>query len=784
MKSIKLSDYFRIVKPQYVYLRLKPNNSIRNNTTHKIAKSISSLYRNIIDNIRIEEQKLIKVFGKEFMFGTKYRFEVNSKVSYYVYIEKKRVEFYFIVPIQYLSVIKEKISDSWSGITIEESKTLPSFSEDAAKYQMVYKKEDGLSLSTDRRNNDLLHSNLNIIDVLEENDRVGIFYNFIPTSQFSWPSIYKSTLSKRKNGVPVDRDKFGMTYAIKWMVGQIHSIVNSISDAFIGASSTKREEANVSLLERALERMNGSKKINDCTLKKSTATVLNTQIVILSESTEGLRKRNNARSLAQSFDTISADNSLIAKPHRKSFNFTDLSIGAEINKIGDEECQNFIALPGRDVLEKYDCIDRIETKETSVPEDLQKGTLGIGVNTFRGHEQPAYLSTDTEFKQLTLVLIGPTRAGKTTLMGNLSNDALKAGECVVIFDYIGKCELSTEISALFPPEQVLNIECGDFKKIQGIGYNEVGFSEDTDTQYDNAKKQTTQLCTLVNSINTDDSNLSARMDRYLQCASLVVFITGGPIRDVFAVLQDHNIRRSYVDRVPKEQYENMEEYLKSLSELNEFSKDGQQIIGTKTHLISGIIDRLNKLKNNTFMEKMLKKDTSENIDLVDELQKNQLICLKMPEVMFSTDGERDVYTTYWITKLWLALQIRKAKLANRKDLTKVNLIVDELYQVENTQKFLTDKISRLAKFGLKPIISCHYLNQIKYIREELRSANASYMLISGCDKKNFTELSSELYPFEEEDLLKLPRYHSMNLVKNKDGYARFITKLPKPISSN
>jgi hypothetical protein len=94
---------------------------------------------------------------------------------------------------------------------------------------------------------------------------------------------------------------------------------------------------------------------------------------------------------------------------------------------------------------------------------------------------------------------------------------------------------------------------------------------------------------------------------------------------------------------------------------------------------------------------------------------------------------------------------------------------------------MRSKISQYAKFGLKPIISAHYLNQIRHIREELRSANASYMLISGCDKKNYEELKSELYPYQEEDLLKLPRYHSLNLIKNKDGYARFITKLPKPI---
>lgn len=87
----------------------------------------------------------------------------------------------------------------------------------------------------------------------------------------------------------------------------------------------------------------------------------------------------------------------------------------------------------------------------------------------------------------------------------------------------------------------------------------------------------------------------------------------------------------------------------------------------------------------------------------------------------------------------------------------------------------------MAKFSGKMIISCHYLGQIGIIRNELKAANASYMLISGCNKDNFNELKDELYPYTIEDLLNLKRYHSLNLIKINDGYAKFITRLPKPI---
>ncbi|WP_366160521.1 hypothetical protein ABXS71_16705 [Bacillus infantis] len=712
--------------------------------------------------------------------GTQYSVQLQSKVSFFVYIEKKKVEFYFIIPKHHFSFIKEKIMDVWNSITVLEVETIPGFSEVALKYQMNYVKEDGLSLSTDRRNSDLLHSKLNVVDVMEEGDKAGIFYNFLPTSHFTWRSSYEATLRKVKKNIPVDRNKMGLTYVIKLTFGLLASIVDDIGEALGGENKHKNTNKGMEVFEKTLEWMNGGRSISESTRRKANAAILETQIAVISESSNAIRRRNTARSLAQSFETVADDNRLTFK-RLKSFQYDDYKIKADTNKVGDEEAQNFLALAGRDILEKYNFIDKVETLETEVPEDLRYGDMRIGTSTFRGHRQEAFLSTDNEFKYLSLILIGPNRAGKSTLMGNLAHDAVGKGECTILFDFIGNCELSEEVAACFPKDKVLNVECNDFEKLQGLGYNEVEVSQDPFIQYDNAKKQTTQLLTLINSINAADTHLSPKMERYLTSAALIVFILGGSIRDVFQVLQSHVERHQFLGKVPANQQDNLWESKMALLELDELSKEGL-VQGTKLNLIVGIIDRLNKLKSNTFMELMLKKSSAENFNLIEEMQKSQLICFKMPEHMFTTDNEKDIYTTYWMTKIWMALQMRKMKYkGSRNSMTKVNLLIDELYQVENTEKFLTSKLSRLPKFNIKPILSCHYLNQIKTIRPELRSASASYMLVAGCDKENFKELQEELRPFELEDLMQLKRFHSLNLIKTKDGYGRFITKLPGPI---
>jgi hypothetical protein len=61
MKGIKLSDYFKIIHPEYVYLKFTPNNSIENKNTDRIAKSISTIFKGVSRHLKVEEGKFIKL---------------------------------------------------------------------------------------------------------------------------------------------------------------------------------------------------------------------------------------------------------------------------------------------------------------------------------------------------------------------------------------------------------------------------------------------------------------------------------------------------------------------------------------------------------------------------------------------------------------------------------------------------------------------------------------------------------------------------------------------------
>jgi hypothetical protein len=757
MKSITVSRYFEIIHPEYVYLRLIPLKSIRNYDSDKIVLAIASMYQNILQRIRRQ--------------NSKYFFHVAPRVSYYIYIEKNRVEFFFIVPKDYLTLIKDKIVDTWHGITIQAVVAVPTLPPEATRYFLTYRKEDALSLAADHRSNVLLTSLMSTIDIMEDGDKVALMYNFSPCDQQTWRSAYDRTIDKIKQGLPIDRDKAGVGFALRMLSVALTKLSDFMTDVFMdftGDSDSK--------IKTALEPV----VVMPATRTKRDARVVKAQIVALSSSPDRNRERNNVVALGEAYRSISADNELVY--HRIPMTIKTLTEpyrGADTLKMTAAECSNFVALPGRELLERYNVVERIDVLESEVPAELRQGAVCIGSNTYRGRNQPAYLTTDKEYQHLALVIAGPTRAGKTTLISNISNGSLNAQQCVIIFDFCGNCELSSELAALFPNNRLV-IDCADFSHLQGLGYNEANPDEpDLFLRYRNAKIQAVQLLTLINCIMDEKSDLSPKMDRYLECASIVAFMSGGSIRDVFQILLSHIVRHKFIDSAPPEQTDNLAEYVGGLEELDEIDKKDRTVTGTKgSPAISGIIDRINRLKQNTYLELMLKKGCCGNFNLVEEMQKPQLICLRMPDHMFSSEKEKDIYSSYWMTKIWLALQIRKRDHEVR---TNVNIVVDELYQVPSCQDFIRSKLSQMAKFSAKMIISCHYLGQIKIIRNELKAANSSYILISGSDKDNFEELKQELAPYEVEDVIGLKRYHALCCLKYEDGYAKFVVKMPPPI---
>lgn len=764
MKTMPLSKYFELVNPTYTYIQIIPHRSIRNYNSSNIAKAISHTYKAINKRIKKEKKKIF--------------IETNFKISYIIDIEKTNANFYFLVPTVFKHNILEKISEIWSKATVKEVETIPKFSEEAETYSLSYKKHDALSLNVDKKSNEPLNSILYVMDNMKDKeDRLRIAYNFMPVSQIGWKERYEEMEYKFKNNKPLEKKITSFEYVLKTILGTVFSTLDCILEVLDDFSGGNSKDNKENLYQSVMSILGQQNILSNSTKRKKEATIIDTQIAVISDSTDTIRKENNALSVCQAYNILAEDNELIYKKVKTNINIEDYDFKTDISMCSSDECQNFIQIPADNLLKDFN-INYIETTETQIPKELQSGTWCIGLNTHKGINTKGYLSTDKDFRNLPLCTVAPNRAGKTTLLKSLANDSINNNECSILFDFCGECEFSNDVSSIINNNKVLNIDCSDSSKLQGLGFNEIQPKDNSIFEiYKSAKMKTSMLTNFINSINLDNE-LEPRMNRYLKASSLVVFISDGSINDVFDVLQDHKARGSFIKNIPHNQLDNMHEYILALNELDDWSKTKEpEIIGSKISYVQSILNRLDIIKSNSYMELMLKKDCINNIDLVNEIQKNQLICIKMPETMFSTDIEKDVYCTYWINKIWGALQQRHSIL-KESERTKVNIFVDELYQVPCCQTFLKTKLNQIAKKTAKIIISAHSLQQINYIRPELKNASTSYMLLAGCGKDVFKELKEELDPYELDDLLNLKRYHSLNLIKTSDGYARFITKLP------
>lgn len=762
MKSIKLSDYYKIIKPVYRYIKITTHKSIRNYNTTNIAKTVANTYKSLDKCIRRESKKLI--------------IESSFKISYVIDICKDDAEFYFIVPEYYLNQMLNKIREIWSKATVELVDNIKPLSPTASTYSLFYSKDDALSLDVDKKSNEPLNQILVVKDNMLDDDRVTLLYNFTPVN-IDWSSRYDNTMVRIKEGKSID--KMNLTsnkYIFKLiceLIANLANIVLKVADDFLGV---KKEHTGTSTPKE-------EKQLSTQSKQKKSATIIKTQIAVISYSQEKSRQEKNAVSVCNAFNCIDGDNQLVYRKERASkvaVNLESPTYNIPSNYCSTDEIKNFIQLPGRNLVEEHK-IEYIKTQETVVPTELREGKKCLGTTTYKGNHQKAYIEDDYNMGNLPLVPIGAQGAGKTTLMANYCHDSIQNGEGVVVIDFIKNCELSKAIEEVVPRDKIVVVDLGDEKSIQGIGYNEISIDSNLTTfqKLKLANMQSQQIMNFIDSISIGDP-LSSRMRRPLNAAATLVFVQGyNSIKNVVECLENYKKRADYIKSLPKEFYEQLEDEISTLEELDEKDKSGA-VVGTKSSKIEHILDRIGMIREDFLLKYMYNKNLAENINLVDCMQQGKVVLIKMREDDFPTKMAKNILVTYWISKVWLASQLR-GRLSEKP--LRCNVVVDEVFQAPTTMKTLEYILPQSRKFGSKFVFSTQYLRQLDSIADVLEASGSSYMLLKGALEDDFNHLKNKIKGYEYEDLRDMEQYSSLNLIYYSKGYSSFITKLPPPIKS-
>lgn len=785
-ESIKISDYFEIIHPKYSVLQITPDVGNRNYNTELIAKTIANMYRMPYQNIRKEIKKK----------GFKITYRLPVKASFEINITKDDCTFYMIVPRLYKNLFIEKCTEVWKRVTVNEVDIIPIRNEELNEmlnYQLYYEKESPLSLRVNKKTNDPLNNILSVMNIMEQDDNIDLFYNFIPINQSRWKGIYKQTMRKIKSGFPIENEKYNLIFFLKCLgIGTIKIIdfaFDLLSEILGDSTSVRYEEIAITMIDKLSQ-------LSAITKKKEDLIVIDTQLIVSSKSKDSIRQQNNAYAVLESYKCLSEDNSLKYKKvnNKTKFNAFDYKLkGITTNRMSTLECNNLIQIPGRELLQKHRINTKVDVLENPIPEELTKGYVYLGSANYKGKKYDAYMRDEYNFGNLALLLLSPQGGGKTTLIANMCKNANDRHESVIVLDYIKNCELSNTVKRSVRQRDIIELDLSRKECFQGLGFNEVrvcGKDEFEILKCANMKAE--QTMAFIDAINTDGLPLTSKMRRFLSAAANLVYIHDNTsIGDVISCLQDFRERHRYIDYVSNLSADGqnyVKDIVNTLIELDEIKEErdkktkeviSKEVVGTKESKIDGILDRVNLIQENIYLKYMFNMKCDNNVDFIKAMDEGKIVLIKMPEDSFNNEMVKNVLVTFFTSKIVLATKLRGALYEKPSRCT---VFYDELSQAPTAESVIYSVLSQLRKFGTKIVISAHYMDQLTpKLKSELKASGASYMLLQGADKKNFEELKDELSPYELEDLLNLKQWHSLNLVRYEKGYAKFITRLPSPL---
>ena len=640
---------------------------------------------------------------------------------------------------------------------------------------------------------------MGILKMLSDNETVRVNIAIEPTKRSNWVDIAKDEYKQYESGKIVNNDTDKREELIKLGFTGAEAIVNLyiemrllLLESILGiiTSEEKEDKLNINLKIDSLEEIKKTNKYSGLTAEtnyKMTSDVFKVRISILSSSLDNSRAKLNMLSVANSYKGLNNDNSLVIKLLTKSQQerlFDDVMENyikpSKHCILSDKEVSKLITLPQKDLQNEYK-IQSIDTREIDIPEQLQNGLVRIGVAEKQGKKITAYWSKDKNVMALAKVFVGPQNAGKTTAVKRTVKDCYKAGYSNIVIDFIENCQTAKEIEEVISEKDKIILELGNKDYIPALAYNEVSslITEYMDPwdRINYANLISEQVEYLINAVtDSGTGELTAPMIRYLHAASMVTFIRpGATINDVFLVLRRWDKRNEAIRYAKYSKcFEKDDDIFYDLEELHERDKEGK-IIGTRESLIIGILNRIVILQKNPFIKAMLGAHINKENNITKLIEEGKSIFIHIPQTKFPNQNTRDILTTFFISRIWLAVQLRE----NNKDARLCNVIFDEVHQVPTTARFLSNHITEFRRHRLGLILSCHYLKQMKELLIALKSSGASYVLIAGTEKENLESLREEITPFTIEEGMKLKPHTSINVVNFGNQYAKFIASLPE-----
>lgn len=771
-----------MIRRDYTTYRIIPDCNVKNHDNQTITQSICSTFIPPIERLTRRG-----IYEK-----TKFYFDID--------LTKGGADFFITLPNHVEELILSKTRTTWNKANIHEEQLNNDFNIDNMEFgELVLKDYNFKSLNTSKNDLYPLTNLLGVTKVLKDGERVRISICFEPLKRVDWVERAEDDYKAFKKGKRINREvkkaeelfKKGMTLAesavsiyLEYKLLVLETLMGMIvSDD----SEDERKEPiiNINFPKQEGYILNKIDGTNHNSTYKRTAESCMTRILVLSQSEDKQRSKLNLLSVANAYKDLSDDNELVLRfPNKKyikeviKHNFD----GSAECILCDKEMAKLIQLPQVTLQQNYG-LQVIDTKEVGVPKEGTKGKIRVAEVTLSSKNKTVtmHFSDDIKKVSFTNVVMGPEGCGKTTQIKRIAKECSWNGYSNILIDFIEDNKLAKEVRSAIDPNKVATITLGERGFVPALAYNEVSklIKGDTDNwmKIHYASMIAEQVEYLVNSITSQATGeLSDGMIRLLNAACRIVFVKpGATVGDVLQVLKRHDKRLEAIDYA-RTIYGADSDLFYELDAINEYSKDKAEVTGTKTgnKSLDGVLSRFTQLTKVPYLEAMLKAKIDPNDDFDKWIQEGKSIFIMIPQNLFPNPRTRDIITTYYITRIWLAAQIREDN-SNSK---LCNLIFDEVHQMPNTASFISEHVNEFRRHRLGLTISCHYLAQFKALEEALLSKRTNYIICQGTQKDNVKKLAEEIAPFTLDDLSKLKLHEAICSINYISGRHNFIGKLP------
>lgn len=729
---------------EYVQMQITPDRTADNTKVHDMMRALSSFYAAPIDVLR----------GKK----------VGGAFWFDVMMSAENIRFYCTVPADWRREVTKHIENTWPASAIE---IVPDFGTimpaESNVSEMKYRRANLFALKIDRRTEiEPLSSILSVTDELDSNDRARLSVCVVPISRIDWQDaaerqfrVFKGGDTPRRTRL-TKRDIFISVGEV--VTGFLQSLLDVVFLA-IGDDKVKKQK-KVDDNEKRLIMIDGN--LTRGTINKLKAPTFNTHIRIVAHSPDAGRQRVILRSIANSFNDLTADNELEREDiHEKlkpiivrELNTYRISwptrFDFDKNVMSNEELGRLVELPTAALQDIHaGRMETLDSRQVKVPDILTQGGIRLGDVAYKKEDIPVYLPLkDVDRLCLPSVFIGGMGSGKTTAGTIRAIEYIRNGYSALLIDP-AKSEMWELVKAMLPPDKRRRILLG--QDVVSLDFREALRSQA-------GRGRLAQIILAFFEDNTDSAG--AQTQRFLRAT--VMGIRTGKLREIIRILTDKTYRDDIIAGLPEGMHRD------SLAEFGTYSPDRQR------QIMAPIMNRLDVILGDPYLERCM--NTDAGIDMTEILSKSGICTVIDVPDRLNTRLAKDILVNLVSFKI-------DAAMALRSDEFPFAVLYDEPHQYLRSARLWENVAVESRKYRLSYHWLFHSWEQIPAKLAQIIKDSGPHYFILQSSKQTYRALAEELAPFKVEEGLNTKQHHAICALKiGESRLTPFMCRMTPPPS--